>query len=79
MKIFFKLHRPVGRAVTRLSVERQVQDSNLGQVKSDTVPKFLRKEMWYPDAITRRWATPTRYTLWRIIASIMKDLIDLIS
>ena len=29
--------RPVGRAVTRLSLEREVRGSNLGPVKSDSV------------------------------------------
>ena len=31
------LDRPVGRAVTRSSLEREVWDSNFGPVKSDTV------------------------------------------
>ena len=31
------MHRPVGRAVTRSSLEREVRGSNLGPVKSDTV------------------------------------------
>ena len=30
-------YRPVGRAVTRSSLEREVRGSNLGPVKSDTV------------------------------------------
>ena len=34
-KIF--MHRPVGRAVTRSSLEREVRGTNLGPVKSDTV------------------------------------------
>ena len=36
---------------------------------------FLRKELCCPGAMTRRWAPPTRYTLRRNPASIMKDLI----
>ena len=32
-----KAHRPVGRAVTHWSLEREVWGSNLGPVKSDTV------------------------------------------
>ena len=42
-----------------------------------TVATFLRKELCCPGAMTRRWAPPTCYTLRRITASIMKDLIDL--
>ena len=40
-----------------------------------TVASFLRKELGCPGAMTRRWAPPTRYTLRRITASIIKDLI----
>ena len=36
---------------------------------------FLRKELCCPGAMTRRWAPPTRYTLRRNPASIIKDLI----
>ena len=32
-----EFYRPVGRAVTRLSMEREVWGSNLGPIKSDTV------------------------------------------
>ena len=39
--VFFKVivmkHRPVGQAVTRLSLERKVGGSNLEPVKSETV------------------------------------------
>ena len=40
-----------------------------------TAATFLRKELCCPGAMTQRWAPPTRYTLRRIRASIMKDLI----
>ena len=40
-----------------------------------TPTTFLQKKLCCPGAMTRRWASPTRYTLWRITASIMKDLI----
>ena len=40
-----------------------------------TVATLLRIELCCPGAMTRRWAPPTRYTLRRITASIMKDLI----
>ena len=36
---------------------------------------FLRKKLYCPDAMTWRWAPPTRYTRRRITASIMKDFI----
>ena len=70
------------RAVTRLSLEREVRGSNLESVKSDTVLPTARhrcdissKEAVLPGAMTRRWAQLTRYTLWRNTMSIMKDLI----
>ena len=72
---------PVGRAVTRSFLEREVAGSNLGPVKSDTVLPTARhrcdissKGAVLPGAMTRRWAPSTRYTLWRNPASIMKDL-----
>ena len=40
-----------------------------------TAATFLRKELRCPGAMTRRWASPSRYTLWGNTASIMKDLI----
>ena len=74
--------RPVGQAVTCLSLEREVLGSNLWPVKSDTVLPRARHRCdissngaVLPGAMTRRWAPPTRYTLRRITASIMKDLI----
>ena len=57
--------RPVGRAVTRSSLEREVRGSNLGLVKSNTV---------LPTGAMKR-IPQTRYTLRRNTASIMKDLI----
>ena len=60
-------YRPVGQAVTRSSLEREVRGSNLWLVKSNTVLPT--------GAMTRRWALQTRYTLRRNTASIMKDLI----
>ena len=75
--------RPVGWALTRSSLEREVRGSNLGPVKSDTMLPTARhlcdissKGAVLPTCtMTRRWAPPTRYTLRRITASIMKDLI----
>ena len=40
-----------------------------------TAATFLRKKLCCPGAMTRRWVSPTSYTLRRITASIMKDLI----
>ena len=40
-----------------------------------TAATFLRKELCCPGVLTRRWAPPTRYTLRRNPASIMKHLI----
>ena len=42
-----------------------------------TTSTFLRKELCCPGAMTRRWTTPSRYSLQRITAIIMKDLIGL--
>ena len=60
----------------------EVRGSNLGPVKSDTAfqrlataATFLPKELYCPDAMTWRRTPSTRYTLRRITASIMKDLI----
>ena len=39
------------------------------------VATLLRKELCCLGAMTRRWAPPTRYTLWRNAASKIKDLI----
>ena len=36
---------------------------------------FFRRKLCCPDAMTLRWAPPTRYILRRNTASIMKDLI----
>ena len=76
------INRPVGRAATHSSLEREVWGSNPGRSNPTqccqqlaTAATFLRKELCYPGAMTRRWAPPTRYTLRRNTASIMKDLI----
>ena len=42
-----------------------------------TASTFLRKELCFPGAMTQRWTTPSRYSLQRITAIIMKDLIGL--
>ena len=60
--IKFWCYRPVGRAVTRSYLEREVWGSNFGPVKSGTVlptrfataVTFLRKELCCPGAMTRR-------------------------
>ena len=41
-----------------------------------TAATILQKKLCYPGAMTRRWAQQTRYTLWRVTASIMKDSIS---
>ena len=76
------INRPIGRAITRSSLEREVRGSNLGQVKSDTLSPTARHRC---DISLKRAVLlgrddaeidpPTRYTLWRITASIMKGLI----
>ena len=78
---YYVVYRPVGWAVTRSSLEREVWGSKLGPVKSDTVLPTARhrcdissKELCCLGAMTRRWAPPTCYTLRPITASIMKDL-----
>ena len=65
-----------------LSMEREVWGLNLAPVESDTVlptastaVTFLRKKQCYPDAMTRKRAPLTRYTLRHNTASIKKDLI----
>ena len=81
----FEVNRPVGRTVTRSSLEREVWYSNLGPVKSDSVlpirlataAAFLQKKLCSPGAMTQRWALPTRYTLCHNTARIIKKLISL--
>ena len=41
LNVFFLANRPVGQTVTRSSLEREVRDSNLGPVKSDTVGRHF--------------------------------------
>ena len=59
--------RPVGRAITRSSLEREVCSFNLSSVKSTTV---LPSMTW-------KWAPKTRYMLRRSTGRRMKDLIFL--
>ena len=40
-----------------------------------TAAAFFRKKLCCPDAMTRRWALQTRYTLRRNTGNVMKDLI----
>ena len=63
-------------------MEQEVRGSNLGLVKSNTVLPTARhrcdislKEAVLPGRNDVEMGPPTRYTLWRITASIMKDLI----
>ena len=77
-------NRPVGRAVTRSSLEQEVRGSNLGPVKLDTVlPRlataatFLQKTLCCLGVMTRRCAPPTRYIFLHNTASIIKDLVCL--
>ena len=77
------MNRPVRRAVTSSSLEREVRGSNLRPVKSATVLLAARNlrdisskgAVLLAGAMMRKWAPPTRYTLQRITASIMKELI----
>ena len=64
----------------RSSLKQEVRGSNLGQAKSDTVLPTARhrcdissKETVLTGAMTREWALPTRYTLWRNTDNIIKD------
>ena len=74
------LYLPVRRAETRSSLERKVWASNLGPVKTQRLPTarhrfdIFSKEIVMPGAMMR-WAPQTRYTLRRITARTMKDLI----
>ena len=75
-------HRQVGRAVTRSSLERLVSGSNLGSVKSATLLRTARhrctissNEAVLPGCNNSEMGSPTRYTLRRNAASLMKDVI----
>ena len=75
-------NRPVGRAVTRSSLKREVWGSNLRPVKSDTgcqrlatTATFFLKELCSQGAMTQRWAPQIHYTLWRGRASTIKHLV----
>ena len=79
----FVCHGPVGRAVIRSSLVREVWGSNFGPVKSDTVLPTARHRcdiiskgaVLLKGAVTRKWTPQACYTLRRITASIIKDLI----
>ena len=75
------MNRPVGRAVTRLSLERKVCGSNLGPVTLDTVLTTVRhrgdnsKFAVLPKRNDAGMGPQTWYTLRRNTASTMTDLI----
>ena len=81
-KLLTLFHRPVGRAVTCSSLEREVRGSNTTPVKSsirvanDSPPLqyFIEKSCMLEGAMTWRWAPLTRYTHRRITTSIKKIL-----
>ena len=73
---------PVGRAVTSLSLKREVWDSNLGRPNRTqycqqlaTTATFFQKKLCCPNAMTWIWAPQTLYTLRRNTANIVKNLI----
>ena len=81
-KIGTTANRPVGRAVTRLLVEREVWGPKIGQVKlyRALLTARIRTDVFskaavLPGAMTRRWAMPTRCTLQRNSATLMNDFI----
>ena len=61
------------------SLEQEVLrfKSLVGQIRRSvaTTATFLQRELCCPSAMIRRRALSTRYMLWRISASVMKDLI----
>ena len=70
-------HRPVSRAVTRSSAGSGKSEIQAGSLKFKsrlngtqcfqrlaTTAIFLRKELGWPGAMPRRWASLTRDTLW---------------
>ena len=72
--------------VTRSSLDREVRSSNLGPVQSDTVLPtashrcdISSKGAGLSGRNEEGWAPPTRYTLRRITASIIKDLICILN
>ena len=68
-KHFMNLTGQVGRAPARLSLEREVCDSNLGSIKLKTVLPTARhrcnisskRSLLAAGAMTRGWAPQTRY------------------
>ena len=78
----YKTNRPVGRAVTRLSLEREVGGSSFGPVKSDTVLPTARHHCYIfsnravsPGRNDAEMGPASRYPLRRNAASVIKDLI----
>ena len=71
------LHRPVDRAVTRVSLVQISGRSNRTQFCQwlATAGTSFQKKLWCPGAMTRRWASRICYTRRRNTASIMKDSI----
>ena len=65
----------VGRTVKRLYIKQEIRSSNLGPVKSNTVPPTARHRCRCLGAMTRRRASPIYSTFRGNTASIMKDLI----
>ena len=82
LRFIKSFYRPVGRAVTHSSLEREVRGQLSGQSNRTqccqwlaTAATFLQKKLCCSGAMTQRWAPQTHYTLRRNRASIMKDLI----
>ena len=78
------MDRPVGRTVTRSSLEQEIWSTNLarGQIGhsigngSPPLRNFFEKsKLRCPGAMRQRWTPQTRYTLRRNTASTTKDLI----
>ena len=71
--------RPVDRAVTRSSLEREVKSRayRIRQCRQRlaTAATFLQKEQSCLGAMTRRWAPQAHYMLQRNTTSIKKKLI----
>ena len=65
-------------SINVLNLYRQVEQS-VTRVDADMVPAEFRKELLAAGAMSRRWAPPTRYTLWRNTAYVTKDLMFLYS
>ena len=77
------IYRPVGRAVTRSSLERRSEVQISGRSNRThycqrlaTAATFLQKKLCCPCVMTRRWAPPTCYTFRRSTARLMKHFIE---